>query len=152
MTAHIRCTTMVPTDQETAFDLSLTIEVHLESFSKSQEQAVAGITSGVMALDDEVTWRARHFGRVWTMTSRISALDKPEMFVDEQVKGPFKSFHHTHLFRRVDERMTEMVDDITFRAPFGWLGWIAERIGLRWYLARLISTRNDAIVEMAERR
>jgi ligand-binding SRPBCC domain-containing protein len=152
VTARIHRRTIVPTDQATAFDLSLTIEVHLESFHESQEQAVAGITSGLMALDDEVTWRARHFGIIWTMTSRISALEKPEMFVDEQVRGPFKRFHHTHLFTPVDDRTTEMVDDIVLQAPLGILGWIAERIGLVWYLGRMIDTRNAAIAEMAGRR
>ncbi|PAX90951.1 cyclase, partial [Streptomyces albidoflavus] len=28
-----------------------------------------------MALGDTVTWRARHFGVVWRMTSRITAYD-----------------------------------------------------------------------------
>lgn len=150
MTSRIHRRTIVPTDQATAFDLSLTVEVHLESFEKSQEEAVAGITSGLMALHDEVTWRARHFGIIWKMTSRISALDKPAMFVDEQVRGPFRRFHHTHLFRRIDDRTTEMVDDIVLQAPLWILGWIAERIGLVWYLGRMIDTRNAAIAEMAE--
>lgn len=152
MTARITRTTRVPADVDTAFDLSLTIEVHVESFSKSQERAVEGVTTGVMGLDEEVTWKARHFGRVWTMKSKISTLDKPTIFVDEQVRGPFRTWHHTHRFTRLGNQVTEMVDDIVLRAPFGILGWIAERIGLTWYMGRLMDTRNAAIVAMARER
>lgn len=152
MTARFTMTTIVPADIEAVFDLSLTVEVHLDSFSKSQERAVDGVTSGVMALDDEVTWKARHLGRIWTMRSRISALERPDMFVDEQVKGPFARWHHVHRFTAIDERTTRMVDEIEMRAPLGILGRIAERIGLVWYMKRLMGTRNEAIVAMAEER
>ena len=152
MTVKLIRTTRLQTDIEAAFDLSLTIEVHLESFSKSQERAVAGVTSGMMELDEEVTWKARHFGRVWTMRSRISALERPTRFVDEQVKGPFAKWWHEHRFVRVDDQVTEMVDIIVFRAPLGVLGWIAERIGLTWYMGRMIDTRNKALALLAEER
>ncbi len=152
MTAEITRTTTIDADIETVFDLSLTVEVHVESFSESQEQAVDGVTSGMMALDEEVTWEARHFGRIWTMRSRISEMDRPKMFVDEQVKGPFKRWHHVHRFTAISDQVTEMVDEIILQAPLGILGWIAERIGLTWYMGRLMDTRNKAIAEMAERR
>ncbi len=45
-----------------------------------------------------------------------------------------------------------MVDEIILQAPLGILGWIAERIGLTWYMGRLMDTRNRAIAEMAEQR
>lgn len=149
MTVELTRTTRLPTDIETAFDLSLTVEVHVESFSRSQERAVAGVTSGVMKLDEEVTWRARHFGRVWTMRSRISALERPTRFVDEQVRGPFAQWWHEHRFTPIDDTTTEMVDVIVFRAPLGILGRIAERIGLTWYMRRLIDARNDTLVRLA---
>ena len=83
---------------EQLFDLSLSIDAHLGSMSDSGERAVAGVTSGQIGLGEEVTWRARHFGIWFTMTSRIVELDRPHRFVDEQVKGPFRSFVHEHSF------------------------------------------------------
>lgn len=32
------------------------------------------------------------------MTSRITAFDFPTSFVDEQIRGPFRSFRHVHEF------------------------------------------------------
>ena len=40
----------------------------------------------------------------WTMTSTITEWDRPRRFVDEQRKGPFKSFRHEHLFGAVEQR------------------------------------------------
>ena len=45
--------------------------------SGSREQAVAGTTSGRLALGDQVTWQARHFAVTWRLTSMISAYDRP---------------------------------------------------------------------------
>ena len=52
--------------------------------------------------DETVTWRARHFGITWTMTTTISELDRPTRFVDCQLRGPFKEFIHEHTFVPVD--------------------------------------------------
>lgn len=57
------------------FDLSLSIEAHIASTRPSRERAVAGVTSGIMQLGEEVTWEARHLGRMWRLTSRISELE-----------------------------------------------------------------------------
>jgi hypothetical protein len=43
----------------------------------SGERAVGGVTSGIMKLGDTVTWRARHFGIVFRMTSAITEYQYP---------------------------------------------------------------------------
>jgi hypothetical protein len=73
---------------ERCFELSLSVDAHRESMARSGERAVAGVTSGVMRQGDTVTWRARHFGLPFHLTSRISEYSEPTRFVDEQVKGP----------------------------------------------------------------
>lgn len=69
-------------------------------------------------------------------------MDMPDCFVDEQVKGPFRSFRHVHEFTN-DGSGTLMVDRIEFTAPFGPLGRIAEKLFLARYLKRLIESRNQ---------
>jgi ligand-binding SRPBCC domain-containing protein len=127
---------------EEAFDLSLDVDLHTESMSGSKEVAIAGVTSGRLGLDDEVTWRAWHFGLPWRMTSRIIALERPRRFVDEQVRGPFAHFRHEHLFVR-QQAATRMVDRIEFSAPLGLIGRVVERLVLAGYLKRLIGCRNS---------
>lgn len=140
----------MPADLESAFDLSLSIDVHVGSFEHSGEQAVDGVTAGLIGLGEFVTWRARHFGITWTMTSTITELDRPHRFVDEQVKGPFKLFRHEHLFEPVASG-TRLVDHVEFEAPLGVLGRAAERLVLARYLRRLIEVRNAFLVAEASR-
>jgi len=80
------------------FDLCLDVEAHVRSMARSRERAIAGRTDGILEVDDQVTWRARHFGIPWKMTVRITELDRPRRFVDQQVTGPFASLRHPHVF------------------------------------------------------
>jgi ligand-binding SRPBCC domain-containing protein len=117
---------------------------------RSGERAVGGVTAGAIGLGEEVTWRARHFGKWWTMTSRITELVPNVRFVDEQVSGPFRRFRHEHRFHEQDRR-TVMDDDVYLQAPLGPLGLVAERAVLARYLHRLIVVRNRWITAEAER-
>ncbi len=86
-----------------------------------------------------MTWRAHHFGLQFTLTSRITSLDRPHRFVDEQVAGPFRSFRHEHVFVREGEE-TVMTDTITLASPV--FGALVERTILVPHLRRLIRIRN----------
>ena len=141
---------LLPVDVETAFDLSLSIDAHLDSFGHTGERAVDGVTTGVIGLGEFVTWRARHFGITWTMTSTITEWDRPRCFVDEQRKGPFRSFRHEHRFEPVDGG-TRLLDHVEFAAPFGVLGRAVERLVLARYLRHLIDVRNTFLVTEATR-
>jgi ligand-binding SRPBCC domain-containing protein len=125
---------------EVVFDLCLDIDVHVESMSKSGERAITGVTTGRIGLNEEVTWRATHFGIPFSMSSRVTALDRPRRFVDEQVRGPFSRFRHEHVFEPSGSE-TVMIDRVSFAAPLGPLGWAVERVVLADYVRRLIETR-----------
>lgn len=115
MTVQFELTTLLPVPRERAFDASLDIDLHTRSMAASREQAVAGVTSGLIGPGESVTWRARHFGVLMRLTSRITAYDRPARFVDEQTSGPFARFRHEHLFFPEGES-TRMVDRIEFTA------------------------------------
>lgn len=141
----LRIVTNIAAPKEVCFDLSRSIDLHLESMIASKERAVAGITTGLISEGEEVTWEARHFGRLWRMTSRITALDPPHRFVDEMVRGPFASFRHEHLFEDNDGG-TRMTDVIEFRTRLGAIGDLPAGL----YLRRLIGIRNGVIRAKAE--
>lgn len=142
MTVYFECRTRTGMPKSELFDLARSIDAHKLSMSGSREEAVAGVTSGLISLGEEVTWRAWHFGVPLRMTSRITAMDKPDYFVDEQVRGPFRSFRHVHEFTN-DAAGTLMVDRIEFTAPFGPLGRLAEKLFLARYFRKLIESRNQ---------
>ena len=126
------------------FDVSLSIDAHVASMADSGERAVAGVTSGSIGLGETVTWRARHFGVWFTMTSQITELERPNRFVDEQVRGPFKRFRHEHVFTDAGDR-TVMTDTLTVGSPV--LGRVVERVVLVPYLRRLIAKCNQHLLE-----
>jgi ligand-binding SRPBCC domain-containing protein len=140
MTVGFTCRTESTLPQERLFDLARSIDAHMDSQKGARERAVGGVTSGLIGEGEEVTWRARHFGLPITMTSRVTALEFPVRFVDEQVKGPFKSFRHVHEFEATPGG-TVMTDRVRFTAPFGPLGRLVERLVLGRYLERLIVDR-----------
>lgn len=142
---------VIPLGPQETFDLALDIDAHMGSMAASGERAIDGVTTGIIGLDDTVTWRARHFGITWTMTTLISELERPNRFVDRQRRGPFKEFVHEHTFVAVDGG-TRVTDHVRFAAPLGPLGWLAEQLVLKQYLPKLIDTRNEfMIAEAAER-
>ena len=142
--------THVAAAPEHVFALSLSVDAHSNAFSDADESAIGGVTSGVMAAGDIVTWRARHFGIWWTMTSRIVDYDPPRFFVDEQQRGPFKRFRHEHQFEAAAGGSTVMTDHVEFEAPWGPLGRIAEGLVLDSYVPKLIDVRNAYIVAAAQ--
>lgn len=103
------------------FDLSRSIELHKISTRKTKEIAVAGITSGLIGLDEFVSWRATHFGIRQELTSLITAFDRPNYFCDEQIKGSFKRIKHDHYFAEKDG-CVKMTDHFEFKSPFGFAG------------------------------
>lgn len=147
MTVRFERTTLLPVSKMDAFDISLSVDFHLKSMEDAGERVVGGVRAGEMKLGDDVTWRARHFGIWWTMTSVITEYERPNRFVDEQKKGPFRRFHHEHLFTDAVTDGTTMTDIVEFEAPLGPLGRLVERLVLEAYLPRLIDTRNAELLK-----
>lgn len=150
MTVTFDLETFIGAPQAAVFDASLDIDAHLASMEESGEEAVAGVTSGLIGLGESVTWRAKHFGITWKMTSKVTELERPRRFVDEQQRGPFSRFHHEHVFEDV-EGGTLMRDHIEFDAPLGPLGDLVERLVLGSYLPKLIVERNEYLRTELER-
>ncbi|MEU4620314.1 SRPBCC family protein [Actinoplanes sp. NPDC023801] len=134
----------------TVFDLELDVDVHADSMARSGESAATSTGARRLGPGDEVTFRARHFGLRWRMTSRITAHDRPRHFVDEQTRGPFRSMRHEHWFEDAGAGRTRMIDRMTIRAPFGPLGAVASRLLLVPYLRRLLIERAVHIARLAE--
>ena len=125
--------------------------MHTESTSNSRERVVAGVTTGMMKLGDTVTWEAVHFGVRQRLTSKLTAFDRPRMFVDEMLRGAFRRWHHTHLFEPADGG-TLMIDEVDYDSPLGVLGRAADALFLKSYMTRLLAARNDYIKKLAEAR
>ena len=147
--AHIELRTDIAAPVTVVFDLARSIDAHLGSMGKSREQAIAGTTSGLIGLGEQVTWKATHFGVPFRMTSKVTEMTAPDRFVDEQVRGPFRRFHHEHRFESVAEA-TVMLDIIDFASPLGPIGRLVDQLGMGRYMAKIIRERNSYLKEQAE--
>ncbi|MDF2455047.1 MAG: uncharacterized protein K0R51_1040 [Cytophagaceae bacterium] len=131
------------------FDLSRSIDLHLQSMAHSNETAIAGRTSGLIEWNETVTWKAKHFGVYHQLTVRITALEKYSHFTDIMEKGIFASMEHIHSFRTQGDA-TIMNCRFEFKAPCGPLGRLAETLFLKQYMRNLLLERNRVIKRIAE--
>lgn len=145
----IELTTDIDAPIERVFDLARDLDLHAQSMAHTGERAVAGRMSGLVEVGETVTWRARHFGIWWSLTSRITSMQAPVRFEDVQERGPFASFRHEHRFERRGSG-TRMFDRWEHRAPFGPLGRLADRLLLTRHMRSLLTTRNVALKQAAE--
>lgn len=145
----IELTTVIDAPIERCFDLARSIDLHKMSTEGTNEEAVEGVTSGLIGKDQHVTWRARHFGITQTLSSGITAFDRPFRFRGEMIKGAFKSISHDHIFQMSGGR-TVMRDHFYFESP-GWvLGALFNKLVLTRYLRSLLRNRNAMIKRVAE--
>lgn len=156
---YIRLETRINAPIERCFDLARSIDLHKLSTGNTQEEAIAGTTTGLISLNETVTWRAKHFGIWQKLSSKITEFERPHFFVDEMMEGTFKYIYHKHQFRphpqplsegRGEQSATIMIDDFHFESPLGILGSIANKLVLTKYLTELLNERNKMIKEFAE--
>ena len=145
----IELQTKIRSTIEICFDLSRSIDLHAISTAHTSEIAIAGRTSGLISLNEFVTYQATHFGIRQKLTSKITAFQRPYHFRDEQVKGAFKFIKHDHYFN-LQQDMVIMKDVFDFQSPFGLAGKLADTIILTKYLKKLLLKRNEIIKEYAE--
>lgn len=145
----IKLETRISAPVERVFDLARSIDLHKNSMSKYDERAVAGKTSGLISLDETVTWEATHFGIRQKLTSKITAYDRPRYFRDSMIKGAFKRFDHDHYFEESDGQ-TLIRDVFDFDSPLGILGTIADFIAVESHMRVMLKERNDLIKRIAE--
>jgi ligand-binding SRPBCC domain-containing protein len=147
--SRIHLTTFIAAPVERVFDLSRSINLHTISTAGTDEKAIAGVTTGLINVNETVTWEAKHLFKKRQHTSVISAMEKPLQFVDEMTEGDFKSFRHQHHFKSIDNG-TIMIDILEFESPYGNLGKFFNAIYLKKYLQNFLEKRNNTIKEYAE--
>jgi len=91
-----------------------------------------------------IEYRISLFGIPMYWKTCIERFEPDELFVDNQEKGPYRLWHHTHTFEEVSGG-TLMRDVVRYRLPFGFLGRIAHFIFVRRTLQKIFQFRRDAL-------
>ena len=134
---------------EVCFDLARSVEIHLRSTAQTHEKVIGGVMTGLIGLNEEVTWEATHLGIRQRLTSRITIFNRPAYFRDSMVRGAFKRFDHDHFFEH-DHGITTMRDAFDYTSPLGLLGRMADIVILERYIERLLRTRAKVICAAAQ--
>ena len=66
-------------------------------------------------------------------------------FVDEQESGPFAAWRHEHLFEEVAPNTTRLTDRVTYRAPLGPLGVLADHLFVRRQIVQMFRHRHEVL-------
>lgn len=145
----INLITKINASKQIVFDLARNIDVHQNSASKTNEKAIAGTTSGLINLNETVTWKGKHFGIYLTHTSKITEMELHDYFADEMIKGRFKSFKHEHSFIEKNGK-TVMIDNLIYETPFGIFGKLFDRLILKKHMINFLETRNAVLKKLPE--
>jgi ligand-binding SRPBCC domain-containing protein len=89
--------------------------------------------------------RWRIFPIRWT--TEILEWDPPYRFVDVQLKGPYKLWHHEHRFA-ADGDGTRITDEVQYLLPFGFLGSIALSLKVKNDVESIFAYRTDMVRRM----
>jgi ligand-binding SRPBCC domain-containing protein len=78
----------------------------------------------------------------------IREWDPPRRFVDEQLRGPYELWHHTHSFEPLDDGGTLMRDEVRYALPLGVLGELARRLFVGRDVEAIFDYRAKRILEL----
>ena len=91
-----------------------------------------------------IRYRLRLHGIPVHWRTDIREWNPPHCFVDEQTKGPYKLWRHTHRFEARGNR-TKMMDEVQYALPFGVLGQIVHALKVRRDVSRIFDYRRQRI-------
>lgn len=147
--AEIHLTTFIAAPADVVFDLYRHVGLHQITQQQYKEEAIRGITTGLIKKDDVVTWRAKHLGKIRFLTVKITELDPPHFIENTMLEGDFKSFVHRRHFKKIDNG-TIAIEQLSFEIPCGLVGKFFNKLYLTNYLTRILKERTEVIKAYAE--
>lgn len=91
-----------------------------------------------------IDYALRLYGWPVRWKTRIEQFEPVSRFIDLQLAGPYRYWHHLHEFEEVEEG-TRMVDVVDYELPYGFLGNLVRNLFVRRVLERIFDYRRQAI-------
>lgn len=105
--------------------------------------------SGKMYAGLIITYKVRPMLNIpQTWVTEITHVNEPNYFVDEQRFGPYKMWHHEHIFEEIPDGGVEMTDIVSYALPFGFLGRIANALFVRRKIESIFKYREIVLSKM----
>ena len=100
-----------------------------------------------MGVGTLIEYRLRLHGLPISWLTRIEVWEPGARFVDQQLRGPYALWHHTHEFAPAPGGGTRMTDTVRYALPFGPAGGIAHALFVRRDLRRIFDHRFAAVAQ-----
>jgi uncharacterized protein len=97
-----------------------------------------------------IDYAIRWLGMPVRWRTLITTFQPPACFVDEQIKGPYSFWHHTHIFEE-SAGGCAMVDEVRYVLPFGIVGEAIHGLFVRYQLERIFDYRAHVIEKLLDR-
>lgn len=94
-----------------------------------------------------IDYRLRVRGVPIRWKTEITVWDPPRRFVDQQLKGPYERWHHTHTFRPTPDGGTLCIDRVEYRPIGGPLAPIANALVVQRDVMGIFKHRTVKIAE-----
>ena len=98
-----------------------------------------------------IEYRLALHGLPVSWLTRIEEWEPGVRFVDMQLAGPYKLWHHTHEFRPDGAGGTVMRDTVRYALPLGPLGEAARRLLVGRDLERIFDFRRERVAQLVDR-
>jgi ligand-binding SRPBCC domain-containing protein len=95
----------------------------------------------------QIDYTIRWIGLPLKWKTLITDYEPPSLFVDQQIRGPYRLWRHRHEFRETAAG-TVISDSVEYRLPFGLLGDLAHALVVRRQLIGIFRFRQRAIADL----
>jgi ligand-binding SRPBCC domain-containing protein len=87
------------------------------------------------------------FGIPLHWQTEIWKINKPQMFIDKQLKGPYRIWEHTHEFIQKEKGIL-MKDSVKYQLPFGVIGKMAHSLIVKQKIERIFGFRREILTKI----
>jgi ligand-binding SRPBCC domain-containing protein len=87
------------------------------------------------------------WGLKMNWTTEITHVKEHKYFIDVQQEGPYRFWHHEHHFEETKDGVL-MIDILTYKPPFGFLGIIANKLIIESKLNQIFEYRKKKMEEI----
>ena len=91
-----------------------------------------------------------HLFRIFSLNwvTEISKVKEGSYFIDNQISGPYKMWHHEHHFKSNADGTTDIIDKVKYKVPFYILGRLMHKMFIRKKLLNIFMFRQKKINDL----